>query len=131
MRSNSENWSHRCLSAVAVTGLATTAARHPVGNLLSFFIAAFNTVANTLQWQVLNFADKPDTVQARIRQEIDDVVGRERQPAWQDWNKMPYLMACIWEMYRWKTISPLGVPRRYAAGDFGGVRDRLKPLTAE
>ncbi|KAK8756861.1 hypothetical protein V5799_000435 [Amblyomma americanum] len=85
--------------------------RHLVGNLLSFFIAGSNTVAVTLQWHVLNFADKPDTVQARIRREIDEVVGRERQPAWEDRNKMPYTMACIWEMYRWKTVSPLGVPR--------------------
>ncbi|KAK8774643.1 hypothetical protein V5799_010822 [Amblyomma americanum] len=23
---------------------------------------------------------------------------------------MPYTTACIWEMYRWKTVSPLGVP---------------------
>ncbi|KAH7954347.1 hypothetical protein HPB49_017898 [Dermacentor silvarum] len=85
--------------------------RYLLGNLLSFFIAGSNTVAVTLQWHVLNLADKPDTVQARIRREIDEVVGKERQPAWEDRNKMPYTMACIWEMYRWKTVSPLGVPR--------------------
>ncbi|KAH7968635.1 hypothetical protein HPB52_010464 [Rhipicephalus sanguineus] len=82
-----------------------------LGNLLSFFIAGSNTVAVTLQWHVLNLADKPDTVQSRIRREIDQVAGRERPPAWEDRNKMPYTMACIWEMYRWKTVSPLGVPR--------------------
>ncbi|XP_072143705.1 cytochrome P450 2A13-like [Dermacentor andersoni] len=82
-----------------------------LGNLLSFFIAGSNTVAVTLQWHVLNLADKPDTVQAGIRREIDEVVGKERHPAWEDRNKMPYTMACIWEMYRWKTVSPLGVPR--------------------
>ncbi|XP_077520113.1 cytochrome P450 2A3-like [Amblyomma americanum] len=94
--------------------------RHLVGNLLSFFIAGSNTVAVTLQWHVLNFADKPDTVQARIRREIDEVVGRERQPAWEDRNKMPYTMACIWEMYRWKTVSPLGVPRSAGEDTFFG-----------
>ncbi|XP_075543712.1 cytochrome P450 2A13-like [Dermacentor variabilis] len=82
-----------------------------LGNLLSFFIAGSNTVAVTLQWHVLNLADKPGTVQAGIRREIDEVVGKERQPAWEDRNKMPYTMACIWEMYRWKTVSPVGVPR--------------------
>ncbi|KAK8767173.1 hypothetical protein V5799_006049 [Amblyomma americanum] len=109
MRRNSENWGHRCIIAVAVTGLATAATRHLVGNLLSATV--------TLQWHVLNFADKPDTVQARIRQEIDDEVGRERQPAWKDRNRMPYTVACIWEMYRWKTVSPLGVARSCAGED--------------
>ncbi|KAL1473723.1 hypothetical protein MTO96_021835 [Rhipicephalus appendiculatus] len=49
--------------------------RYLLGNLLSFFIAGSNTVAVTLQWHVLNLADKPDTVQSRIRREIDEVVG--------------------------------------------------------
>ncbi|KAH6936739.1 hypothetical protein HPB50_021280 [Hyalomma asiaticum] len=87
--------------------------RFLLGNVLSFFIAGSNTVAVTIQWHMLNFANNPDTVQARVQREIDEVVGRERQPTWEDRNKMPYTMACIWEMYRWKTVSPLGVPRGY------------------
>ncbi|KAL3209675.1 hypothetical protein MRX96_038097 [Rhipicephalus microplus] len=58
-----------------------------------------------------SISDGQHTVQARVQREIDEVVGRERQPTWEDKNKMPYTMACIWEMYRWKTVSPLGVPR--------------------
>ncbi|KAH6936742.1 hypothetical protein HPB50_021283 [Hyalomma asiaticum] len=87
--------------------------RFLLGNVLSFFIAGSNTVAVTIHWHMLNFANNPDTVQARVQREIDEVVGRERQPTWEDRNKMPYTMACIWEMYRWKTVSPLGVPRGY------------------
>ncbi|KAH8032889.1 hypothetical protein HPB51_003465 [Rhipicephalus microplus] len=85
--------------------------RYLLGNVLSFFIAGSNSVAATLQWHFINLADKPDTVQSRIFREIDEVVGRERPPAWEDRNRMPYTMACIWEMYRWTTMSPLGVPR--------------------
>lgn len=85
--------------------------RFLLGNVLSFFIAGSNTVAVTIHWHMLNFANNPDTVQARVQREIDEVVGKERQPTWEDRNKMPYTMACIWEMYRWKTVSPLGVPR--------------------
>lgn len=85
--------------------------RFLMGNVLSFFIAGSNTVAVTIHWHMLNFANNADTLQARVQQEIDEVVGRERQPTWEDRNKMPSTMACIWEMYRWKTVSPLGVPR--------------------
>ncbi|KAH9373648.1 hypothetical protein HPB48_011396 [Haemaphysalis longicornis] len=82
-----------------------------VGNVLSFFIAGSNTVAVTIHWHMLNFANNADTLQARVQQEIDEVVGRERQPTWEDRHKMPFTVACIWEMYRWNTPSPLGVPR--------------------
>ncbi|KAL3188677.1 hypothetical protein MRX96_022476 [Rhipicephalus microplus] len=39
--------------------------RYLLGNVLSFFIAGSNSVAATLQWHVLNLADKPDTVQSQ------------------------------------------------------------------
>ncbi|XP_065288674.2 cytochrome P450 2A3-like [Dermacentor albipictus] len=82
-----------------------------VGNAMALFFGGSRTVTAALQWHFLNFADKPDTVQARVQEEIDRVVGRERQPTWEDRQKMHYTMACIWEMNRWKTVSPLGVPR--------------------
>lgn len=82
-----------------------------VFNVLTLFIGGSGTVAVTLQWHFLNFADKPHTVQARVQKEIDDAVGTERQPTWEDRHRMPYTMACIWEMNRWKIVSPLGMPR--------------------
>ncbi|XP_072143618.1 cytochrome P450 2A11-like [Dermacentor andersoni] len=82
-----------------------------VGSAMALFFGGSGTVTVALQWHFLNFADKPDTVQARVQEEIDRVVGRERQPTWEDRKKMHYTMACIWEMNRWKTVSPLGVPR--------------------
>ncbi|KAH7954069.1 hypothetical protein HPB49_015321 [Dermacentor silvarum] len=85
--------------------------KHLVGNAMALFFGGSGTVTLALQWHFLNFADKPDTVQARVQEEIDQVVGRERQPTWEDRQKMHYTMACIWEMNRWKTVSPLGVPR--------------------
>uniref|UniRef100_V5GN43 Putative cytochrome p450 cyp2 subfamily protein n=1 Tax=Ixodes ricinus TaxID=34613 RepID=V5GN43_IXORI len=86
-----------------------------VGNVLSFLIAGSNTVRVGIQWHLFNLAKHPDTVQARIQREVDQVVGRERRPCWEDRYKMPYTMATIWEMFRWRTNSPLGVPR--AAGE--------------
>lgn len=92
-----------------------------VGNVLSFLVAGSNTVRVAIQWQLFNLAKNPDTVQARIQREIDLVVGMERQPCWEDRYKMPYTMATIWEMFRWRVNTPFGVPR--AAGEDTFVGD--------
>lgn len=82
-----------------------------VGNVLNFFGAGSNTVQLSIQWHLLNCAHKRDTVQRKIQVEIDEQVGKERQPHWEDHQKMPFTMATIYEMYRWKVIAPLSVPR--------------------
>ncbi|KAL1486009.1 hypothetical protein MTO96_031577 [Rhipicephalus appendiculatus] len=64
-----------------------------------------------MTWQMINFAKNPDTVQARVQREIDEVVGQERLPTWDDRKQMPYTLACVWEVERWKTGAPLGVAR--------------------
>ncbi|XP_040068815.1 cytochrome P450 2F3 [Ixodes scapularis] len=84
---------------------------HLIGTVLNFFGAGSNTVALSVHWHMLNCAMNADTVQSRIQKEIDDVVGSERRPSWADRTRMPFTMATIWEMYRWRTISPLGIPR--------------------
>ncbi|XP_077518739.1 cytochrome P450 2C28-like [Amblyomma americanum] len=86
-----------------------------IGNVGNFFGAGSNTVQMTIHWHLLNCADKPYTVQRSIQKEVDDVIGRERQPRWEDNKKMPYTMATIWEMYRWRTVAPLSIPREAAA----------------
>ncbi|KAH6935952.1 hypothetical protein HPB50_011658 [Hyalomma asiaticum] len=82
-----------------------------LGNVLNFFGAGSNTVQISIQWHLLNCADKLDSVQRNIQNEIDSVVGRERQPCWEDHNRMHFTMATIWEMYRWRTVAPLSIPR--------------------
>ncbi|XP_077520116.1 uncharacterized protein LOC144129934 [Amblyomma americanum] len=82
-----------------------------IGNIFSLFIAGYATVKETLQWHMMVCAYKPDSVQRRIQEEIDHVVGRERAPSWADRNAMPFTMAFLWEMYRWRTVTPLGIPR--------------------
>ncbi|KAH6925193.1 hypothetical protein HPB50_001552 [Hyalomma asiaticum] len=88
--------------------------RYLVGNVNNFLIAATLTTTLTMTWHMLNFAKNPDTVQARVQREIEEVVGQERLPTWEDRKKMPYTLACVWEMDRWKTVTPLGVARECA-----------------
>ncbi|XP_049267024.1 vitamin D 25-hydroxylase-like [Rhipicephalus sanguineus] len=94
--------------------LALTADDYLVGNINSFLMAGTFSTSMTLMWQMINFAKNPDTVQARVQREIDEVVGHERRPTWEDRKRMPYTMASVWEVERWKTPSALGVARECA-----------------
>ena len=48
-------------------------------------------------------------IQSKLAQELDDVVGRKRQPGLADQDKMPYTLAFINEVHRKASIVPLGV----------------------
>uniref|UniRef100_A0A6M2CT60 Putative cytochrome n=1 Tax=Rhipicephalus microplus TaxID=6941 RepID=A0A6M2CT60_RHIMP len=82
-----------------------------VGMVTSFLLAGTASTAGTIHWHMVKNAMEPDTLQARIQREIDEVIGRERPPKWEDRLHMPFTMASVWEMDRWKTSTPLGVPR--------------------
>ncbi|KAI1933030.1 hypothetical protein LOZ58_004229 [Ophidiomyces ophidiicola] len=47
----------------------------------------------------------------RLQKEIDDVVGGDRLPGWEDKDKLPFVRAFIYEALRWHPFSPLGAPR--------------------
>ncbi|KAH9375007.1 hypothetical protein HPB48_023028 [Haemaphysalis longicornis] len=64
-----------------------------------------------MQWHLVYLAKHQDTLQARMQKEVDDVVGTERLPTWEDRRSMPFTLACIWEMDRLKTAIPLSIPR--------------------
>lgn len=78
-----------------------------VGNVLSLFVAGASSVSSFVHWHMLNCAQSVDRVQYRIQEEIDKIVGRDRQPTWEDRHRMPYTVAAIWEMYRCKPTLTL------------------------
>lgn len=88
--------------------------RFLVGNVKAFLIGGTLSSASTMQWHLVYLAKHQDTIQARMQQEIDDVIGMERLPTWEDRRSMPFTLACIWEMDRLKTAIPLGIPRECA-----------------
>lgn len=103
--------SERLATLGAESPHSRSAARFLVGNVINLFVAGSHTVAVAIHWHMLHLANNSDTWQVRLQREIDDVVGRERQPTWEDRNKMPFTMACMWEMQRWKPSALTGVPR--------------------
>ncbi|XP_040070115.1 cytochrome P450 2J4 [Ixodes scapularis] len=82
-----------------------------IGNALAVFAAGSQTTCTTLLWSLLSLADKVDTVQRKVQEEIDRVTEGRRAPAWSDRHDMPYTMATVWETQRWRTLSVMGIPR--------------------
>jgi len=74
------------------------------------FGAGSGTVLTTLEWSTVILAVYPD-IQKRIQQEIDNVIGKERSPKFSDRNQMPYLQAFMWELWRFRSIAPINLPR--------------------
>ncbi|XP_077522981.1 cytochrome P450 2J4-like [Amblyomma americanum] len=85
---------------------------HMVGNICDLLVAGTVTTVVTLHWHLLQLASDPDGLQARLQCEIDAAVGRERPPSWEDRTRLPLTMATMWEMYRWRLATPLGLPRQ-------------------
>lgn len=95
---------HDSESKMSVENLMSTA--------IGFFQAGSAGVPTYMHWHMLNFALRADTLQAQVQAEIDRVVGPLRRPTWEDRRNMPLTMAVVWEMLRWKAITPLSAPRR-------------------
>ncbi|EEC07604.1 cytochrome P450, putative, partial [Ixodes scapularis] len=75
------------------------------GNMVDILVAGSASVAASILYILLYCAEKPDTVQAKIQEEIDRVVGSGRTPTWEDHRFMPYSMAVVWEMICCANIS--------------------------
>ena len=50
-------------------------------------------------------------VQEKAHKEIDEVVGRDRLPGFQDRDRLPYINAICSELLRWMPPTPLALPR--------------------
>ncbi|XP_021027325.1 cytochrome P450 1A2 [Mus caroli] len=73
------------------------------------FGAGFDTVTTAITWSILLLVTHPN-VQRKIHEELDTVVGRDRQPRLSDRPQLPYLEAFILEIYRYTSFVPFTIP---------------------
>ena len=79
--------------------------------LIDLLTAGSDTTASYLTWSFLYLALFPD-VQAKIHQELDDVIGRDHRPRFKDRSSLPYLEATITEIMRHSSFVYETIPHR-------------------
>ena len=84
---------------------------HVLMSMADMFAAGSETLTSTLLWMILLFNNHPE-VQAKVHQELDEVIGRTRLPSLKDRKSLPYLEATLAEVLRLRPVAPLGVPHK-------------------
>lgn len=56
-------------------------------------------------------------VQRKAQMEIDQVIGTDRLPGFQDRQNLPYIDAMVKEVLRWHPVAPMGLPHMTTEDD--------------
>ncbi|PVH92621.1 cytochrome P450 [Periconia macrospinosa] len=107
------NWCKDILTMKEHKALTDTQLSYVIGNT---YEAGADTTTMTLQVFTLACVLHQEKVKI-LQDEIDRVVGRDRLPTFEDTEKMPYLLAFVKEVHRWRPVLPGGVPHAVTEDD--------------
>ncbi|KAF2195136.1 putative O-methylsterigmatocystin oxidoreductase [Zopfia rhizophila CBS 207.26] len=79
--------------------------------------AGVETTNVTLQIFTLACLAFPDFI-PKAQKELDEVVGQERLPNFDDLEMLPYIQAVVEENFRWRHIVPAGIPHATSKEDY-------------
>ncbi|XP_061116836.1 cytochrome P450 1A1 isoform X1 [Conger conger] len=86
--------------------LSNTQIVHTVNDI---FGGGFDTIIAGLQWSLLYLIKFPD-IQAKINQEMDEKIGPDRLPRFEDKPEMPLTEAFLYEVFRHTSYVPFTIP---------------------
>ncbi|KAG1908874.1 cytochrome P450 [Suillus fuscotomentosus] len=89
----------------------------------TIFGAATDNISAAITIAILAAACHPEA-QARVQEQLDTIVGRERAPSFEDVQRLTELHAFMHESLRWRPVVPLGFPHRATRDiiwDFGSL----------
>ncbi|XP_050658768.1 cytochrome P450 2C31-like isoform X4 [Macaca thibetana thibetana] len=81
-----------------------------VATIWDMFSAGTETTSTTMRYGLLLLLKHPE-ISAKVREEIDHVVGKNRSVCMQDRSRMPYTDAVVHEIQRYIDLIPTNVPR--------------------
>uniref|UniRef100_A0A673BSN7 Cytochrome P450 2G1-like n=1 Tax=Sphaeramia orbicularis TaxID=375764 RepID=A0A673BSN7_9TELE len=80
-----------------------------VPTVLNLFAAGTDSTSSTIKF-ALSVLSKYPKIQEKMQQEIDTVIGRNRDPFMQDRKSLPFTDAVLHEIQRFMDFVPMGVP---------------------
>ncbi|KIA75506.1 hypothetical protein HK57_00005 [Aspergillus ustus] len=83
------------------------------GNLLE---GGTDTMATTLLTLCQAMGMHPD-IQREAHRHLDEVIGEERMPLWEDYDKLPFVAMIVKELLRWRPPAPGAFPHAVAKDD--------------
>jgi len=103
-----ENLLDIILSAREEEEFSSIAEQDIITMMLDLLLAGTDTTANTLSFLVAEMTNHPE-MQARLHEELDRVIGRDRLPNVDDLANLPFLDAIVLETMRHYPAAPFGV----------------------
>ncbi|KAK6154434.1 hypothetical protein DH2020_008682 [Rehmannia glutinosa] len=79
--------------------------------LLDLFVAGTDTTSGMVEWTMTELLRNPEKL-SRVRNEITDIIGENKQVQESDIPRLPYLQAVVKETFRLHPVAPFLVPHK-------------------